>query len=92
MLYAAALALAACFISTGCSGSSSAKEEPDAATLEALWRAPGEDVAITPGSADFGPGRVRLTFLIIGGQGGVVTRPSARIWIARGLKERPSAL
>lgn len=48
-------------------------------------------MAITPGSADFGPGRVRLTFLIIDGQGGVVTRPTARIWISRGLKERPFA-
>lgn len=90
MLRAAALGLVACFIA-GCGGSSSAKEEPEATTLEALWRAPGEDVAITPGSADFGPGRVRLTFLIIDGQGGVVTRPSARIWIARGLKEQPFA-
>ena len=88
----AALVLAACTIAAGCGSSSSTKEEePDAATLEALWRAPGEDVAITPGNADFGPGRVRLTFLIIDGQGGVVTRPSARIWIARGLKERPFA-
>jgi hypothetical protein len=85
------LGLAACFIAAGCGGSSSAKEEPDATTLEALWRAPGEDVAITPGSADFGPGRVRLTFLIIDGQGGVVTRPTARIWLARGLKEKPFA-
>ena len=91
MLRAAAIGLVACCIGTGCGGSSSAKEEPDAATLEALWRAPGEDVAITPGSADFGPGRVRLTFLIIDGRGGVVTRPTARIWIARGLKERPFA-
>ncbi len=91
MRRAAAIALVACCIGTGCGGSSSAKEEPDAATLEALWRAPGEDVAITPGSADFGPGRVRLTFLIIDGRGGVITRPSARIWIALGLKQRPFA-
>ena len=91
MLRAAAFGLAACSIAAGCGGSSSAKEEPQAPTLEALWRAPGEDVAITPGSADFGFGRVRLTFLIIDGQGGVVTRPTARIWIARGLKERPFA-
>jgi len=91
VLRAAALGLAACFIAAGCGGSSSAKEEPEAPTLEALWRAPGEDVAITPGSTDFGPGRVRLTFLIIDGQGGVVTRPTARIWIARGLEERPFA-
>lgn len=86
-----ALGLAACFLAAGCGGSSSAKEEPDAPTLEALWRAPGEDVAITPGTADFGPGRVRFTFLIVDGRGGVVTRPSARIWIARGLEARPFA-
>ncbi|MBA3412941.1 MAG: hypothetical protein H0T09_04555 [Actinobacteria bacterium] len=91
MLRAATLGLAACFLASGCGGSSSAKEEPDAPTLENLWRAPGEDVAITPGSADFGPGAVRLTFLIIDGQGGLVTRPAARIWIARGLEERPFA-
>jgi hypothetical protein len=46
-------------------------------------------VAITPGTTDFGPGRVRLTFLVIDGQGGLVTRPTARIWVARALKERP---
>lgn len=91
MLRAAVLGLAACFIVAGCGGSSSAKEEPDAPTLEALWRAPGEDVAIVPGTADFGPGRVRFTFLVVDGQGGLVTRPSARIWVARGLEERPFA-
>ena len=31
-----------------------------------------------PGAADFGPGPVRLTFLVVDGQGGVVTRPTAR--------------
>ena len=51
------LCLAACFIAAGCGGSSSAQEEPDAPTLESLWRAPGEDVAIVPGAADFGPGQ-----------------------------------
>jgi hypothetical protein len=87
----AALGLAACFIAAGCGGSSSAQEEPEAPTLEALWRAPGEDVAITPGGADFGPGRVRLTFLVVDGQGAVVARPTARMWISRGLKEPPYA-
>ena len=85
------LGLAACFIAAGCGGSSSAKEGPDASTLEALWRAPGEDVAITPATVDFGPGRVRFTFLVIDGQGRVVTRPTARVWVAHGLKERPFA-
>jgi hypothetical protein len=89
--FAAALALAACSIAAGCGGSSSAQEEPDAPTLEALWRAPGEDVAVVPGSSDFGTGTVRFTFLVIDGQGRVVTRPTARIWLARGLKSRPFA-
>jgi hypothetical protein len=91
VLRAAAFGLAACFIVAGCGGSSSAKEGPDAATLEALWRAPGEDVAITPATTDFGPGRVRFTFLVIDGQNRIVARPTARIWVARGLKQRPFA-
>jgi hypothetical protein len=89
--FAAALCLAACFSAAGCGGSSSAQEEPNAPTLEELWRAPGEDVAIVPGTADFGPGDVRFTFLVIDGQGRVVTRPTAKLWLARGLKSRPFA-
>ena len=91
MRSAAVLCLAACFIAAGCGGSSSAQEEPDASTLEALWRAPGEDVAVVPGAADFRPGDVRFPFLVIDGQGRVVTRPTARIWLARGLKSTPFA-
>ena len=91
MRFAAAACLAACIIAAGCGGSSSGKEEPDATTLETLWRAPGEDVAIVPGSADFAPGTVRLTFLVVDGQGRLVTRPTAKIWLARGLKEAPFA-
>jgi hypothetical protein len=87
---AAALCLAICFVAAGCGGSSSAKEEPDA-TLESLWRAPGEDVAIVPGTADFGPGNVRLTFLVVDGQGRVVTRPRAKVWLARSLQAKPFA-
>ena len=91
MRLAAVLVLAACSIAAGCGGSSSAQEEPNAPTLEALWRAPGEDVAVVPGSADFGPGTVRFTFLVIDGQGRVVTRPTAKVWLARDLKEKPFA-
>jgi hypothetical protein len=96
--YAAVLVLAACSIAAGCGGSSSAQEEPDASTtletsktLEALWRAPGEDVAIVPGTADFGPGTVRFTFLVIDGQGRVITRPTAKVWLAKDLKAEPFA-
>jgi hypothetical protein len=86
--FAAAFCLVTCIIAAGCGGSSSAKEEPDA-TLEALLHAPGEDVAIVPGTADFGPGNVRLTFLVVDSQSRVITRPKARVWLARDLKGKP---
>jgi hypothetical protein len=86
---AAVVGLAVCSIAAGCGGSSSAQEEPGATTLKALVQAPGEDVAIVPGSADFGPGRVRLTFLVVDGKGRVVTRPSARVWLAGALDAKP---
>ena len=91
MRLAAAFGLAVCIIAAGCGGSSSAREEPDAQSLDALWRAPGEDVAVIPGTADFGPGTVRYAFLVVDGEGRVVTRPTARIWIARGREEVPFA-
>ena len=89
MRLAAAVCLAVCSIAAGCGGSSSAQEEPGVTTLKALVRAPGEDVAIVPGSADFGPGSVRLIFLVVDGKGRVVTRPAARVWLARGLDAQP---
>jgi hypothetical protein len=90
--YAAAVGLAVCsIVAAGCGGSSSAQEEPNGTTLQALVRAPGEDVAIVPGSADFSPGPVRLSFLVVNGQGRVITRPTARVWLARGLDAQPFA-
>ena len=77
---------------SGCGGSDS--EPPTAApagSLKAMWRAPGEDVAIVPGSEDFAPGRVRLSFLVVDGRGRVVSRPTARVWLAKGLEQRPFA-
>ena len=88
MRSAAAFCLVTCIIAAGCGGSSSAKEEPDA-TLEDLLHAPGEDVAIVPGTADFGPGNVRLTYLVVDGQSRVVTRPTAKVWLARSLNGKP---
>ena len=89
MRFAAAIGLAVCIIVAGCGGSSSARAAPDAQTLAALWRAPGDDVAVVPATADFGPGTVRYAFLVVDGQGRVVTRPTARIWVARGRLEKP---
>jgi hypothetical protein len=60
-------------------------------TLEALWRGPGEDVALVPGTSDYGTGRNRVSFLIVDKQSQLIERPTARVWIARGLKQKPYA-
>ena len=79
MRRAAALGLAACSIAAGCGGSSSAQEEPNAPTLEALWRAPGEDVAVVPRAADFGPGTVRYAFLVVTGGSGAASQGTVSV-------------
>jgi hypothetical protein len=46
-------------------------------------------VAITPGDADFAPGPIRFSFLVIARDGRVVLRPTASVWLSRGLKQPP---
>lgn len=58
-------------------------------TLEQLWRAPGDDVAVVGGTASHEPGGVRLSFLVVDAEGQVVTLPTARVWVARGLGAEP---
>jgi hypothetical protein len=75
----------------GCGSSPEAGEEPLTGSLEALWRAPGDDVAFVAGTSDYGPGRIRLTFLVVDDAGRVITRPTARVWVARALDAKPFA-
>ena len=89
---AGALALAGCGGGSGpAGGNGGAAGAPPEGTLEALWRAPGEDVAIVPGTSDHGAGTVRLSFLVVDSRSRVITSPTARVWVARGLQERPFA-
>jgi len=60
-------------------------------TIEALWRQPGEDVAIIPGTNDYGPGKNRISFLVVDKQSRLIERPTAHVWISRGLKQKPFA-
>ena len=80
-------------IAGGCGGSSSGTGDDGRdvrdGTLEALWRQPGEDVGLINGTADFGPGEIRLSFLVVDGQGRPVFRPRARVWVAGGLRAKP---
>jgi hypothetical protein len=87
-----ALLLISAAIVGGC-GSSGDSEEDDpqarAGTLEALWRQPGQDVGLVNGTADFAPGEIRLSFLVVDSEGRLVVRPRARVWVARALRTAP---
>lgn len=85
----AVLALAA--LTVGC-GSSESRSEQGASrpgSLEALWRQSGEAVALIPGTSDYSPGNVRVSFLVVDSRGRVVAPPTASVWVARSLKARP---
>jgi hypothetical protein len=83
---AGVLLLAACG-----SGSSDSKQRDASGSLQALAQGQGRTVAITPGDADFAPGIIRFSFLVIGPDGREISRPRAQLWVARGLKQRPFA-
>jgi hypothetical protein len=95
---AALIAIGCALALAGCGRSGETRERGSTGTtaappgsLEALWRGPGPDVAIVPGTSDFGPGVNRVSFLIVDKQSRLVERPTARVWIARGLRHRPYA-
>ena len=91
MRAAAALTALSCLLLVGCGGSessSSTEPTPDA-TLEQLWRMPGDDVAVIPGTANHEPGDVRVSFLVVDDQGAVVALPTAKVWVANDLESPP---
>jgi hypothetical protein len=82
------------FLVSSCGGSSNdtgdgGTSAPAAGSLESLWRAPGEDVAAVSGTSVYEPGDVRVSFLVVNGRGREVVRPTAKVWVARGLKQKP---
>jgi hypothetical protein len=87
-------ALLSLFTLAACGGSDEAStpsNEGNGVTLDELWRAPGEDVGITPGTFDHSPGLVRFSFLVLRNNGQPVYRPKARMWIARDREAPPFA-
>ena len=83
-----------CLLLVGCGGSdgdpaATTTEPGGGATLEELWRAPGDDVAVIPGTANHEPGDARVSFLVVDAEGRVVTLPTARVWVADALDARP---
>jgi hypothetical protein len=94
MRSAAALTVVTCLLLAGCGGSgeeaTSTETVPGGGqTLEELWNAEGDNVAIVPGTASHVPGDVRTSFLVVDAEGRVVTLPTARVWVSRGLDQKP---
>ena len=70
-------------VAAGCGGSSGESGgTADSGSLESLWKRPGEDVAVIPGTSDYAPGDVRVSFLVVAGDGKLIERPRARVWLA----------
>ena len=93
-LRALVLAAAVTLAAVGCGGGGASEQgaaPKRPGTLEALLDRAGPDVALTPGTSDYQPGLVRLSYLIVTADGRVVKRNRARVWISTGLKARPFA-
>jgi hypothetical protein len=70
--------------------SSTTKSAAPAGTIEALWqKLGGEPVAIVPGTTDYGPGKNRVSFLVVNSKSQLIESPTARVWISRGLRQKP---
>jgi hypothetical protein len=90
MRAAAALTALSCVLLAACGGSDeSSTTAPTGATLEQLWRMPGDDVAVIAGTANHEPGDVRVSFLVVDAENAVVALPTARVWVSRALDEPP---
>jgi hypothetical protein len=90
---AAVLVLAFLLAGSGCGSSDDAAKTPQGAagpgTLGALSKRPGEDVSLVMGTADYAPGPIRVSFLVVTHAARPVERPRARVWLARSLDAKP---
>lgn len=77
------VALALCVLSAGCGSQRSTN------TLDQLWQASGQTVALIPGTSDYTPGDVRFSFLVVSNRGDAISRPTADVWVARGRNTKP---
>jgi hypothetical protein len=85
----AALSLIALVAGCGSTTSRSEQGAPSAGSLEALWKQSGQSVTLIPGTNDYAPGALRISFLVVDKQGRLIKPPRARFWIARSLAAKP---
>ena len=89
VVVAALLLISGCATSHSSSDSNSSNESRGSGSLEALVRGNGPEVALVPGASDFAPGNVRYPFLVVDDNGASIERPTAEVWVARGLRDKP---
>jgi hypothetical protein len=82
------VALAGLLFAAGCGSASSDRASGVKGTIEGLAQGL-KTVALTPGDADFSPGPIRYSFIVVAKDGQVILRPKAEVWIARGYKRQP---
>ncbi len=68
-----------------------AADAPPEGSLQALWRDADVSIGATPSTSDHGPGRNRVSFILVDKQSRLVEAPVADLWLAHGLKEKPYA-
>jgi hypothetical protein len=84
------VAVAGVLLAAACGSASSDRSTGAPGTLEALAQGPGQKaVALIPGAADFSPGPLRYSFLVVANDGRLISKPTADVWIARGYKQKP---
>ncbi len=92
-LAAAALVASGALLVTACGGSArqtAAKPKPPpAGSIAAILARPGANISAVPGTEDYAPGPVRVSFLLIDNQGAPVNRPAAHVWVAASDDARP---
>ncbi len=57
------------------------------ATLEQRWQAAKIHVTLVPGTSDYGPGDIRVSFLVVSSDSKLLVAPTARLSVSRGLKQ-----
>ena len=76
-------------LAAGCGSSTSGSERgaPSPGSLEALWKQSGQQVALIPGTNDYAPGDLRISFLVVDDRGRLVAT-TARPVLDRALARR----
>lgn len=82
-----AVLFATAALSAACGGSGTSGN----ASLDAILKRPGPDVAVTAGASAFVPGDVRYPFLVIRNDAKPVERPAAAVWVAKSRSRAPFA-